>query len=538
MSRMRTASYPGGATRLRGTFGALFGIALLITGLLPLSLVPTVSAATANIINLAFTTSPQTVTTNVVSAKITVQSRNIGNTSESTDTTGTSLTLTSSSPTGSFSRNGSANWSPTNSLTFTVNNGTANSNFHYRDSSPGTHSLTATLTTSTPASYSASQSITVTAPPLTVCASGCGYIDIKSAVAAAPAGSTITIKSGTYPVSSPINLDKQLTLTGQGVAEITTTGTGYVFLITAPGVTLSNLTFSKIDKHGPQNLVGIQSNEATVISNIFRGQYVLGDVDISRAVELVANATNVTISNNFFSGLRQPAYINNGTTGTIRDNRTSGTRGWMVEQASNIAFTGNTWDNNVTDIAIIAGPSPTATNTYTCERTHEMIANNNNAKIDNQITGICPPPATTDPPKGADSAPSSHAPHPVTPTLTSTPRVTRINTAAANGYLDRGATGMTMGDAATDSSLAEDVSKNDILGDEDERGISSTSTSRPDKTDKDAKNDKQDDTAAISTCTKILGLCWYAWLPLVFISGYIIYRYFRSNTEETTTSGE
>ncbi len=99
------------------------------------------SASTANITQLSFTSASQTILAGDVSSVLTVQTQNAGGTSEQLNTSGTVLELKSSSPTGEFSSNATT-WHAVGTLG--MNNTTANKNFFYKDSTPGTHTLTIT----------------------------------------------------------------------------------------------------------------------------------------------------------------------------------------------------------------------------------------------------------------------------------------------------------------------------------------------------------------------------------------------------------
>ncbi|MEI7898196.1 MAG: immunoglobulin-like domain-containing protein, partial [bacterium] len=83
-----------------------------------------------------------------------------------------------------------------------------------------------------------------------------------------------------------------------------------------------------------------------------------------------------------FYALRQPMYLTGTTTGTISNNNTYGTKGWVLE-GGNVTFTGNTWGTgaqaNVYDIAIL-GTCPAIYHTDIV-----AIANaNNDAVIEDQ----------------------------------------------------------------------------------------------------------------------------------------------------------
>jgi len=137
----------------------ILGFTVLMFGLIAL---PT-WATTTDITQINFTTSPQTIDVNVISSTLTTQTQNTSGTEEKLDTSGTILDLSSSSGTGEFSAS-SATWISVTSLG--MNNGWANRNFYYRDSTSGTHTLTITAQnqTWTPAT----QTITVNAPAITL----------------------------------------------------------------------------------------------------------------------------------------------------------------------------------------------------------------------------------------------------------------------------------------------------------------------------------------------------------------------------------
>lgn len=209
---------------------------------------------------------------------------------------------------------------------------------------------------------------------------GQGYSSLQAAVTAATPGSTVTVKAGTHAVTSTILVNKSLTITGEAGAVITTSGSNHVFVTTAPNVTISHLSFTKTDKMN-QNLINIQGANTTISSNIFSGQYTLATNDhTSRALE-VSTTSGLNISGNQFNNLRQPAYINDGTQGTVSNNYVNETRGWVAVANTNLVFSGNSWGVNAVDIAFIPG----APNNYT-----DIVSisdANNGAAIHNQSSG-------------------------------------------------------------------------------------------------------------------------------------------------------
>ena len=122
-----------------GIFAIILGLLWQSSALTNILNIDHVKAASENITQINFTTEVQTVETNTSSARITTQTQNAEGTSETVSET-TTLNLSSNSPTGEFSSNGT-DWFST-PTTLTMNTGTANRNFYYKDSTVGTHTLT------------------------------------------------------------------------------------------------------------------------------------------------------------------------------------------------------------------------------------------------------------------------------------------------------------------------------------------------------------------------------------------------------------
>ena len=77
---------------------------------------------------------------------------------------------------------------------------------------------------------------------------------------------------------------------------------------------------------------------------------------VNRGLVAQGNASDLLMKENIFHTLRQPAYFNPGSTGTVMNNVVYNTRGYVVDGAT-FVFSGNSWGlpQNAVDIALLAG---------------------------------------------------------------------------------------------------------------------------------------------------------------------------------------
>ena len=214
---------------------------------------------------------------------------------------------------------------------------------------------------------------------------------IGAAVAAANPGDTVRVCPGTYaPEANTIVLNKaNLTLTGVGATKpvlqtsslTTGTGTSNMFHVAANGITLNNLEIQKTNTAN-QDIIWVQGDNFTATNNLIYGPNPGGPWNvtgfISRAFTMSPGADNVTVSGNVIHTLRQPAYLDAATGGTISNNQVSGTRGWVVVDGV-YSFSGNTFgepQNEACDIALT-----TATVVANHSPLLALSANNDNAYI-------------------------------------------------------------------------------------------------------------------------------------------------------------
>ncbi len=204
--------------------------------------------------------------------------------------------------------------------------------------------------------------------------------ELKQKLAAAKAGDGIMV-SGTIAVTETLTIDKAVTVFGAAGQKFTISGDIAAFQMQFGGGTLENLTIEKTDKTGVAGLVMLGEG-ATVRGCKFTGKYALGDNEVVRGIVQYAGTT-VTIENNEFSALRQPAYLEGA--GNVRNNKVEGTRGFVVTGTSTIVFEGNSFADNAVDIAIIKADASSTVNHYK-DKAEEISSKNNDCYVQNQIS--------------------------------------------------------------------------------------------------------------------------------------------------------
>ncbi len=211
------------------------------------------------------------------------------------------------------------------------------------------------------------------------------YNNMQDAINAANPGDVIHVH-GTYvnPINNTINVNKSVTIEGESSAKIQTSGTLHLFNVSAAGVTIRDIEIEKTDNSVDQNLILVTANNFELANSDIHALYLMGEAEITRALEIGGSLTGLNIHDNTFRALRQPAYINNGTSGTIANNLTKGTRGWVILTDTDLTFTGNTWGTgsevNYYDIAMLSA----ATNNYPDSRVVQISEDNNQAVVENQ----------------------------------------------------------------------------------------------------------------------------------------------------------
>lgn len=202
-------------------------------------------------------------------------------------------------------------------------------------------------------------------------------------IAGANDGDVISLPKGIYLMTSTIPVTKAVTINGapDGGTILRTSGSKDLFRISG-AATLSDLVIEKTDKAN-QTLCSVTGNRVTIKDSKFTGMYVDGDAEVTRGIVPNAGVADLTIEGNVFEALRQPAYLQ--STGTVANNVVRGTRGWVVCVNYEMAFSGNSFENNAVDIAIIANNQ--ASSPYYTDIASISSANNG-ASVEDQLRGL------------------------------------------------------------------------------------------------------------------------------------------------------
>ena len=207
---------------------------------------------------------------------------------------------------------------------------------------------------------------------------------IEEALAVAQPDGVIHVLRGTYPITQQMVVNVP-GLTIQGTA-------GSVLLLQAPVVpllcmggddTIDGLTMTS-DNPYPVEFVQFAGDGNQLLNCQIYGPNQPGDTStwvVNRGFVAQGNATNLLVRENIFHTMRQAAYFNPGSTGTIMHNVTYNTRGFVVDQAL-FQFSGNSWGlpANAVDLALLAGTTSGAP----YDPLSALQANNSNATVSDQ----------------------------------------------------------------------------------------------------------------------------------------------------------
>ncbi|OMF30801.1 hypothetical protein BK133_16580 [Paenibacillus sp. FSL H8-0548] len=156
------------------------------------------------------------------------------------------------------------------------------------------------------------------------------------------------------------------------------------FVVTGDGITIEGLTMTSDIPYAVEFIQIGGTNHQILNNTIFGPEQPPPSTlwVVNRAILTQANnMTNLLIQGNTFYSLRQPTYLNPGTTGDILNNVVYNTRGYVVDRAV-FVFSGNSWGvpANAVDIALLVGTQMGPP----YDPLSELSANNSNATISNQ----------------------------------------------------------------------------------------------------------------------------------------------------------
>ncbi len=266
-------------------------------------------------------------------------------------------------------------WTSSSNAVATVSGGTVTA------VSAGTANITAAA-----GGKNASCSVTVLRESDKVTIGGKEYETLSAAIAEADDGAVIEVSNGTYQIDESISVGKAVTIRGEaGYTVFETASEDNVLTVSAEGVTIEGITFSKTNKQGASfSFIHAERNDLTVKNCTFTGKYENGDNDVTRAMVFNAGVSGYLIEGNTFKALRQPAYLEG--SGTVKNNSVEGTKGFVVCCNYKVSMEGNTFKDNATDIAIIENNE--AQNLYTEADAVKLSSDNNGAFVDLQPLGI------------------------------------------------------------------------------------------------------------------------------------------------------
>ena len=185
------------------------------------------------------------------------------------------------------------------------------------------------------------------------------YQTIAEALAAVEPDGVIHVMRGTYPITQQLALTKPgLTIRGSAGAEILLQAPVVPFLLGGGDETIDGLTMTS-DQAYPLEFIQVAGSGNRILNCDIYGPQQPGDSStwvVNRGLVTQPGATDILVQGCIFHSLRQPAYLNPGSSGTIMHNVCYNTRGYVVVGAD-FLFSGNSWGlpANAVDIALLAG---------------------------------------------------------------------------------------------------------------------------------------------------------------------------------------
>ncbi len=185
------------------------------------------------------------------------------------------------------------------------------------------------------------------------------FTTIAQALAVAQPNGVIHVLPGAYGITQQLAINVPgLTIRGRAGAQILLQAPVVPFLCSGGNNTIDGLSMTS-DTPYPVEFIQVAGDGNQILNCQIYGPNQAGDSStwvVNRGFVTQGNATNLLARGNIFHTLRQAAYLNPGSTGTIMQNVTYNTRGYVVDQAT-FLFSGNSWGlpANAVDIALLAG---------------------------------------------------------------------------------------------------------------------------------------------------------------------------------------
>lgn len=172
----------------------------------------------------------------------------------------------------------------------------------------------------------------------------------------------INVLRGTYPITQQLAVSKPgVTVRGAAGAEILLEAPVVPFLLSGGDDVIEGLTITS-DQPYPVEFIQIGSDGCQILDCDIYGPAQAGDSStwvVNRGFVTQTGVSGLLVRGNIFHSLRQPAYLNPGSVGsvgTIMGNVCYDTRGYVVDRAI-FVFSGNSWGlpANAVDMALLSG---------------------------------------------------------------------------------------------------------------------------------------------------------------------------------------
>ncbi len=182
---------------------------------------------------------------------------------------------------------------------------------------------------------------------------------IAEALAAVEPDGVINVLRGTYPITQQLAVSKPgVTVRGAAGAEVLLEAPVVPFLLSGGDDVIEGLTITS-DQPYPVEFIQIGSDGCQILDCDIYGPAQAGDSStwvVNRGFVTQTGVSGLLVRGNIFHSLRQPAYLNPGSVGTIMGNVCYDTRGYVVDRAI-FVFSGNSWGlpANAVDMALLSG---------------------------------------------------------------------------------------------------------------------------------------------------------------------------------------